>query len=276
MPPGALIFLAVQVVLSGLLASAALERWESVKENLLVRSRPLRALDDATDGPGRFVGKLMAPYGRKAPGGSAAAAWSLLVMRSEGDSEIPVCRLSEVSELWLAEDGKQAPLVIAQKDSSRIHEAAAARLLAEHPNQTRITVPPDVLARCRLRDCFDLRAGYSPNEDSQTQRAPTFESEGVMAFCSNRYYGIEVRIETETQVTVSGCRSGPIIKDCDDGHDHLLWKDADKVGQRSLRSGLYELGLLLMLGLVAASLLHSSPLQSLRQLLRTPKHRGGS
>ena len=155
----------------------------------------------------------MAPEGRVAPSGQAAAAWTLTVLRRDGDSETSVCQLADVSHLWLTDDRVKVPLVIAQTDSRRINEVAAARLLSEQPPSERIEVPIDVITACR-------------------------------------------------------------ITDCDDGHDTLLRSGLGSIGATSVRASLWELGLLLLVGLLTASLLYTSPLHELSLALREPTRRG--
>lgn len=263
LPMANLLFQLVLLGLAALLGWLALGRGAAVLEIWTLKQRPARALHEAANGPGRFRGKLMAPEGRVAPSGQAAAAWTLTVLRRDGDSETSVCQLADVSHLWLTDDRVKVPLVIAQTDSRRINEVAAARLLSEQPPSERIEVPIDVITACRITDCEDYRVPAPP------LAAPRFRRS-----CTDAYVAEEVRITPSTPVTVVGCRSGEIITDCDDGHDTLLRSGLGAIGATSVRASLWELGLLLLVGLLTASLLYTSPLQELSLALREPTRRG--
>ncbi|MBL9045265.1 MAG: hypothetical protein JNM83_26895 [Myxococcales bacterium] len=258
-----LLFQLVLVGLAAVLGWMALERATAVWKIWLLKQRPAPTLHQAVDGPGRFQGKLMAPEGRIAPSGQAAAAWALTVLRRDGDSETSVCQLADVSQLWLTDGSAKVPLQIAQTDSRRMDEVAAARLLTEQPPRERIPVPNQVLTACRIADCVDYRVPAPPLE------APRFQPS-----CTAAYVAEEVRITRGTPVTISGCRSGPIIKDCDDGHDALLRNGLGSIGSVSVNAALWELGLLLLVGLLTASLLYTSPLHELSLALREPTARG--
>lgn len=260
---GSLLFQLVLLGLAAVLGWLALERGATVLEIWSLKQRPARALHEAANGPGRFRGKLMAPEGRVAPSGQAAAAWTLTVLRRDGDSETSVCQRADVSHLWLTDDRVKVPLVIAQTDSRRIDEVAAARLLAELPPSERIEVPIDVLTACRITDCEDYRVPAPP------LAAPRFRRS-----CTDAYVAEEVRITPSTPVTIVGCRSGEIITDCDDGHDALLRSGLGSIGATSVNAALWELGLLLLVGLLTASLLYTSPLHELSLALREPTARG--
>lgn len=257
-----LLFQLALLGLAALLGSMALKRAAAVHEIWLLKQRPVRALHESATGPGRFQGKLMAPSGRVAPSGQPAAAWALTVLRRSDDTETAVCQLAETSRLWLTDDRVNVPLVIAQ-DSRHSAEVAAARLLAELPSSERIAVPPDVITACHITDCEDYRVPAPP------LAAPRFARS-----CTDAYVAEEVRLATGTPVTLVGCRSGAIIKDCDDGHDALLRSGLGSLGNTSVQSSLWELGLLLLVGLLTALLLSSSPLHELSLALREPTRRG--
>ncbi len=249
---------------AALLGWMALGRGTDVLEMLSLKKRPVLAhLDDDLSGSGRFHGKLMAPGDRVSPSGEPAAAWALTVVHREGEKESPVCRLAEVSHLWLTDERVDVPIVIAQSDSQRVTEIATARLLASSAPTTRIPVPIDAFAECHIAECESGPGSAQPGAAAR-----------LRARCADAYFAEETRIPTGTPVTIVGCGSGGIIQDCNDGHDKLLVGGLRSLGAISGKSAVGELIILLIVGLLTACVLYLSPLQELDSALREPKQGG--
>lgn len=229
----------------------ALERAWVVSKVWTQKQHLERPLSDAVDGPVILRGKLMAPAGRVAPTGQSAAVWYFEVFKKGGGEESPVCRLADVSNIWLAVDHAKVPLLIAQ--SAGLQGTSVVRSwLAQEPEGGESILLPKVLAECRLSDC---KSWFDPS-------------------CSDVYFGREVVIPPGTEVTVVGCKAGDHVKGCEDGLDMLSSRGIGPIGESSTWASVLQFILVLLVGLYGAATLGGSELRNLVDLLQPEGTKG--
>lgn len=246
------------VALVASLGFFALERALAVRTAWTQRQHKARPLSDAVDGPIVLRGKLMAPAGRVAPTGQSAAVWYFEVIKKDRDFDEPVCRLTDASGLWLGAGDAKVPLRIPQV--AGVQDASVVRSwLAREPVGSELSVPLAVLAECRLGDCKEMRRyGGTPFDPS----------------CADVYFGREVVIPPDTEVTVVGCRAFGQVTGCGDGLDLLSSRGIGLVGKPSTWAGVLQLVLVVLVGLFGAALLGGSELRTLVGLLQPERNKG--